>query len=93
MIHYYRANTKTKDQRAEWLKDPKIVEQPKIKAPVLIIFGTKDQYVNKAGLNNSWEWIEGDLTLVAISSAGHFVQQDASQKVTNHISSWLNLNP
>ena len=93
MIHYYRANTQTKDQRATWLENPKIRKQPKIRAPVLMIFGTKDRYVDKKGLNNTWDWIDAELTLVNIPTAGHFVQHDAPQKVSSHIRSWLQLNP
>ena len=41
-------------------------------------------------LNNTWEWVEKDLTLVTIPGAGHFVQQDASELVTKTIKMWLN---
>jgi len=40
-------------------------------------------------LNNTWEWLEKDLTLVTIPGAGHFVQQDASDMVTRTIRMWL----
>ena len=89
MINYYRANTKTKEQRAEWLKNPEIKNLPKVKVPVLAIFGTKDRYVDKDGLNNTWDWVEQDFTLVAIPNAGHFVQQDASALVSNSMRMWL----
>ena len=89
MINYYKANTSTKEQRAVWLKDPQIKELPKVKAPVLVIFGTKDRYVSKDGLNNTWNWLEKDLTLITIPEAGHFVQQDASEKVSKVMKVWL----
>ena len=89
MIAYYRANTSTKEQRAEWLKNPEIKEQPKVQAPVLAIFGTKDQYVPKGGLNNTWDWLEKDFTLVTLPEAGHFVQQDASEMVSKSMKMWL----
>lgn len=34
------------------------------------------------GLNNTWDWIGKELTLVTIPGAGHFVQQDAAERVT-----------
>lgn len=89
MINYYKANTSTKDQRAQWLKDPQIKEQPKVQAPVLAIFGLKDQYVDKSGLNDTWKWLEKDFTLVTIPDAGHFVQQDAAEMVSRSMKMWL----
>lgn len=89
MLNYYRANTKDRHQRALWLENPEIPELPKVKAPVLAIFGLSDKYVNKEGLNNTWDWSEGDFTLVTIPNAGHFVQHDASKKVTETLKMWL----
>jgi hypothetical protein len=42
-----------------------------------------------AGLNGTWEYLAGSLTLVTVPNAGHFVQQDASALVTKTIKSWL----
>ena len=89
MINYYKANISSKEQRAEWLKDPQIRKLPKVKAPVLVIFGTQDRYISKDGLNDTWNWLEKDLTLVTIPEAGHFVQQDASEKVSKVMKVWL----
>ena len=89
MINYYKANTPTKEQRAAWLANPKIEELPKVKMPVLAIFGTGDQYVRKGGLNDMWDWLEQDLTLVTIPDAGHFVQQDAPGLVSRSMLMWL----
>lgn len=89
MIAYYRANTPTKEQRAEWLKNPIIPELPKVKMPVLAIFGTQDKFVLKGGLNNTWDWMDSDFTLVTIPNAGHFVQQDASEMVSKSMKMWL----
>ncbi len=89
MVNYYKANMPTKDQRAVWLNDPKIPELPTVKAPVLVIFGTKDQYVLKGGLNNTWDYVESDLTMVTLPKAGHFVQQDESKMVSKSMRMWL----
>ncbi len=40
-------------------------------------------------LNNTWDWLEKDLTLVTVPGAGHFVQQDASELVTKTMKWWL----
>lgn len=89
MINYYKANTQTRQQRAEWLKDPKMPEPPKTEMPVLAIFGTQDKYVDKKGLNDTWDWMSKDLTLVTIPDAAHFVQQDAPDLVSKSMKMWL----
>jgi len=62
----------------------------KVKAPVLMIHGLNDQALLPGALNNTWDWLEKDLTLVTIPGAGHFVQQDASDLVTRSMKMWLN---
>jgi pimeloyl-ACP methyl ester carboxylesterase len=62
----------------------------KVKAPVLMIHGLNDTALLAGALNNTWEWLEQDLTLVTIPGAGHFVQQDASDLVTRSMRMWLN---
>ncbi len=61
----------------------------KIKMPVLMIHGLNDTALLAGALNNTWEWLEKDLTLVTVPGAGHFVQQDASDMVTRSIKMWL----
>jgi pimeloyl-ACP methyl ester carboxylesterase len=57
--------------------------------PVLMIHGLNDTALLSGALNNTWNWLEKDLTLVTIPGAGHFVQQDASDLVTRSIKMWL----
>jgi pimeloyl-ACP methyl ester carboxylesterase len=60
----------------------------KLSMPVLLIHGLKDTALLSPALNGTWDWID-DLTLVTIPEAGHFVQQDATQKVSRSVKSWL----
>lgn len=83
MLNYYKRNY----PREPYGEDPSPVI--KVKAPVLMIHGLNDMALNAHGLNNTWEWLEKDLTLVTIPGAGHFVQQDASELVTRSIKMWL----
>ena len=64
-------------------------DYPKVKAPVLIIYGLQDKYVLPSGLNSTWEWLDKGLTMVTIPEAGHFVQQDAADVVTRTMKMWL----
>jgi pimeloyl-ACP methyl ester carboxylesterase len=91
MLNYYKANyprlpadsTKPADAK------PALPEFPAVKCSVLLIHGLKDQALLPGALNDTWKWIESDLTLVTIPSSGHFVQQDAADLVTRTIVGWL----
>ena len=61
----------------------------KVQAPVLQIHGLKDQFLLASGLNNTWDWIENEWTLLTIPNAEHFVQHDAADLVTRSILDWL----
>ena len=54
-----------------------------------MLHGLKDPALLPGALNDTWKWLEKDLTLVTIPGAGHFVQQDASELVTKQIVRWL----
>jgi pimeloyl-ACP methyl ester carboxylesterase len=83
MLNYYKRNY----PREPYQEDTSPVV--KLKMPVLLIHGLADPALLAAALNNTWEWLEKDLTLVTIPGAGHFVQQDASELVTKSIKMWL----
>jgi epoxide hydrolase 4 len=63
-------------------------EVKKLGMPVLLIHGLKDTALLAPALNGTWDWVE-DLTLVTIPEAGHFVQQDATEKVSRSVLMWL----
>jgi pimeloyl-ACP methyl ester carboxylesterase len=83
MLNYYKRNY----PREPYTEDTSPVV--KVKVPVLMIHGLGDTALNAAGLNNTWNWLEKDLTLVTVPGSGHFVQQDASDMVTRSIKMWL----
>ena len=63
----------------------------KVKMPVLMFHGLDDKALLPGALNDTWDWLEKDLTLVTIPGADHFVQQDAAQKVSHTMKLWLKL--
>ena len=83
MLNYYKANYPREpyDQPED--------EYPKINCSVLMIHGLKDEALLAGALNDTWEWLANDLTLVTLPDAGHFVQQDAAAAVTRTIVSWM----
>ena len=83
MLNYYKRNY----PREPYREDPSPVI--KVKMPVLMIHGLADTALLAPALNNNWDYIEKDLTLVTIPGAGHFVQQDASDLVSRSIKMWL----
>jgi pimeloyl-ACP methyl ester carboxylesterase len=84
MMNLYKANY----PREPYQEDPSPVV--KVKASVLQIHGLADTALLPGALNNTWDFLEKDWTLVTIPGAGHFVQQDASDLVTRSIVAWLN---
>jgi epoxide hydrolase 4 len=85
MLNYYKANYPRDPAEATKVSQ----DVPPVKCPVLLIHGLKDQALLPGALNDTWNWVESDLTLVTIPGAGHFVQQDASDLVTRTIVAWL----
>jgi epoxide hydrolase 4 len=83
MLNYYKRNYPREPYQE--IKDP----LPKVQCSVLMIHGLGDTALLPGALNNTWEWMEKDLTLVTVPKSGHFVQQDASEFVTKTIKMWL----
>jgi len=85
MLSYYKANY----PREPYTDDGATRFSKKVQCPVLAIHGLKDTALLSSGLNNNWDYVDADYTLLTIPSAGHFVQQDAPELVTKTIRSWL----
>ena len=62
---------------------------PRLPMPVLVFHGLQDTALHSDGLNNTWDWIDADTTIVTAPNAGHFVQQDAAELVTSTLNWWL----
>jgi pimeloyl-ACP methyl ester carboxylesterase len=90
MLNYYKVSyPKQPKTQTEETNDQSKTKIKMVECPTLAIFGKNDQALLPAGWNGTWDWIDNELTLVSIPDAGHFVQQDASEKVTHAITSWL----
>lgn len=83
MLNYYKRNY----PREPYQEDASPVV--KTQMPVLMFHGLKDTALLSDGLNNTWDWMGKDLTLVTIPDSGHFVQQDAADLVTRTMRAWL----
>lgn len=83
MLFYYKRHYPQEPYRA--LGPP----ETRVQAPVLLVHGLEDPYLFPGALNGTWEWVDGDLTLVTAPGAGHFVQQDAADLVSRTLGGWL----
>jgi len=61
----------------------------KVQAPVLIFHGLEDQALHPNGLNQTWEWLEAEMTLMTLPGAGHFVHRDKASVVSSTMLTWL----
>ena len=85
MMNYYRQNY-PREPYEEGFAD-----MPNVSAPVLQFHGLKDTALHHHGLNNTWEWLDKDYTLVTIPNVGHWAHHDAPDLVTDTIKWWLKM--
>jgi len=83
MLNYYKRNY----PRSPYEEDTS--EPVRLKMPVLLIHGLDDKALLHGALNRTWEWLDGDLTLVTIPGAGHFVHHDKPVLVSRTLKMWL----
>ena len=83
MLNYYKRNY-PRPPYEEDTSDP-----VRLKMPVLLIHGLDDKALLHGALNRTWEWLDGDLTLVTIPGAGHFVHHDKPALVSRTLKMWL----
>jgi pimeloyl-ACP methyl ester carboxylesterase len=81
MLNYYKANYPREPYADR--------ELPPVKCPVLMIHGLKDTYLLSGALNDTWKWVEKDLTIVTVPTAGHFVHRDEPEFVNRTLLRWL----
>ena len=91
MLNYYKANYPrvSVDSKRSDRRQAGHARLSAVKCSVLLIHGLKDQALLPGALNDTWNWLDNDLTLVTIPGAGHFVQQDAADLVTRTMVGWL----
>tara|TARA_B110000858_G_scaffold197892_1_gene261365 strand:+ start:4732 stop:5673 length:942 start_codon:yes stop_codon:yes gene_type:complete len=83
MLAYYKQNY---PRGADLNSDADV---PRLNMPVLVFHGLEDKALHSDGLNNTWDWIDADTTIATVPGAGHFVQQDAAELVSNTLKWWL----
>ena len=81
MMAYYQRN---------YPREPfELGDLPKVKAPVLQFHGLQDTALHRKGLNDTWDHLEQDYTLVTIPDAGHWAHHEAADLVTDTMKWWL----
>ena len=95
MLNYYKANYPRPPAAADKGDEDAqagglgAATMPNVQCPVLMFHGLDDTALLPGALAGTWNWIDADLTLVTIPGAGHFVQQDAAQLVSDTMRDWL----
>lgn len=85
MMNYYRCN---------YPREPyQMPELPKIEVPVLQFHGLQDTALLPPALNQTWEYLTQDWTLVTLPGVGHWAHQQAADKVTDTMLWWLKMRP
>ena len=56
---------------------------------VLMFHGLDDEALLPGALNDTWKWVEKDLTLITVPGAGHWVHRDKPEFVTRKMVGWL----
>jgi len=85
MMNYYRQNYPQEPY------DEDALEMPNVSIPVLQFHGLKDAALHHHGLNNTWEWLDKDYTLVTIPQVGHWAHHEAADLVTDTMKWWLKM--
>ena len=89
MLNYYKQNYpdlwNPDNSQSSFVRE----DIPQIAIPTLLFHGLQDQALHSDALNNTWDWIDADTTIVTAPNAGHFVQQDAAELVTSTMRWWL----
>ncbi len=88
MLAYYKRNYPPLPPLSDTAPPPS-PEVPQLNVPLLVLHGLDDTALHSDGLNNTWDWNDADTTIVAVPGAGHFVQQDAAEMVTETLRWWL----
>jgi pimeloyl-ACP methyl ester carboxylesterase len=82
MLNYYKANY----PRPPYEEGR---EFPPVACRVLMFHGLKDMALLPGALNDTWKWVERDLTLITVPDAGHWVHHEARELVTRNMIFWL----
>jgi pimeloyl-ACP methyl ester carboxylesterase len=86
MLNFYKANYPRPGSESAVAPT---APPPALTMPALIFHGLEDTALHSDALNNTWDWSEKDVTIVAVPGAGHFVQQDAPVLVSQTMRWWL----
>jgi pimeloyl-ACP methyl ester carboxylesterase len=90
MMNFYKANW----PRAPYSLDMtaiggRIGTYPKVTSPTLVVYGREDVPLVVSGLNDLWNWVDNELTLLVVPGAGHGPHVELPGFVTPRVMDWL----
>jgi pimeloyl-ACP methyl ester carboxylesterase len=87
IINFYKANYPRPPYREQ--------NYPAVKCPVLMFHGLDDMWLLPEALNDTWRYVDNELTIVTVPKSGHWVHLGPVQSggdpalVTQRMVSWL----
>ncbi|MEP5613364.1 MAG: alpha/beta hydrolase [Cyclobacteriaceae bacterium] len=90
MINYYKANYPTRENLKKASFRNRNTNLPNLPMPVLVVHGKKDQYLPLDGHAYTWNFVDNEFSMHVFDDAGHFIQQDESEKLTEVIRQFIN---
>ena len=90
MLNFYKANW----PRAPYSLDMRAIggrisDYPKVTSPTLVVYGREDVPLVINGLNDLWNWVDNELTLLVVPGTGHGPHTEVPEFVTPRIMDWL----
>jgi epoxide hydrolase 4 len=90
MMNFYKANWPRAPYSLEMsVFGGRVGDFPKVKAPTLVVYGREDVPLVVNGLNDLWNWVDHELTLLVVPGAGHGPHMEAPEFATPRIMDWL----
>lgn len=82
-LNYYRANMPP----AAWIRTPP--QLPPVSVPTMIVWGEEDAYLGMELLDRSVEKCAGPVRVERVPGVGHWIQQQAPERVNALLLDWL----
>ncbi|MEP1094839.1 MAG: alpha/beta hydrolase [Cyclobacteriaceae bacterium] len=89
MINYYKANYPTRENLKKASFRNRNSTLPNLTMPVMVVHGKKDQYLPLDGHAYTWNFVDNEFSMHVFDNAGHFIQQDKSEELTELIREFI----
>lgn len=90
MLNYYRVSYPNSSKiQTPTSKPSASASGAKVRCPVLMTYGLQDSALPPGMINDTWDYVDNELTIYTLPQGGHFIQQEEPEKTLKAIKSWL----